>query len=338
MNNSAAQIEKIKFWSFLGPFFMLTTFAIFLLHPASQKFPLPFIGLIGLLISWKWKQQGLIVAVALLLATFFYEFQTATYETLFWDLLSLISMGLTMAITVLSFQELEAESLHSSKTTKEENSYEAEIALQKKENAEWESRHTQLLHHHQKLTLDYENLCQEQQNAAEKNSLADQKFETLSQQYQNLIQEKQTLTQQQSGLEKRLEEVVVQDQQKNATIQTLEKELAALRMANRQKELHVHHQASAISDLQAQIALSQQEIEQSKKASQEFLQAVDKKEELLLEQIRLLEQRLAKSPAEQAPAASPAKNKTEKKSPAKKQKAGTKTNNWANAIMSRWSE
>ena len=349
VENNAMQAEReIELWSFLGPFFMLATFVVMVINPSSSGFLFPASAIVGIILCWKWKLQGLYLTLGVLAIATGLSLWSDGGETIFWNILTSISLALTCTITALSYEEV-GRILAAFQAKPPSLSVEHPASRFDSHLFEEQDRHILKLKteiqelHASKSVLQSEHETASQKSHEELIELQ-QVIETLQLKHNSLtVQLSETEALQKESFQKLTERERIHE----TTIKTLEKEIAALRMAYKQKELHVNHQANAIADLHAQLNLDREQLEQSKKASEDFLAAAERKEQHLLEQIKLLELQLLDA-KEQAPVQSDKIQPIEKnlspepKAPSKtKSKAkgkATKTNNWADTILSRWSE
>lgn len=338
--------KEIELWSFLGPFMLVVILIVLLLNPLRSDISIPLVALFGLLLCWKDGQRGLVVSLIGLAGALTYQLWTSPLERVFWDLMLAAATALTFTVTALSFKEIrDILRLKELSPILAENTHIVNVKIATLE-AQLEAQTKTIVQIH------------DQANQAQlKADQVQLQLSQTQQRYDSLLEENQKLQRiQQEAIEK----LAIKEKEH----QTIEKELATLRMANKQKELHISQQVSSIQDLQKQIVFLNAELEQSQSAAKEFILASDKKEQSLESQLNLLENKikeyektlsevheqghqeiveeeiaepLVPSVNENSVREKKERNKSSTKAKAKNNKP-TKTNHWANAILSRWSE
>lgn len=352
MNEEGKALEKqLGLWTLLGPFIMLITLTILLIHPTNQSLLMPIIGLAAIPLCWIYKLRGLIPALACVLLAFLFQLTHSAPERIFWDLLLAGATALTLAITALCCLEVEDLFCHMHKESSTRlqdflgvNAKLQQLEEQREHEAALAKSQVELL---RRQLSDETALLQ----ASEKNA------QQLTEKMANVSTQNETLLRE--LFQKRYECDKLSQQS-----QCRDKELEALLATNKQLECQVQEQAEKAAAIQAQLDMNQREREQSQHAAKEFAAASDAKETLLIEQICQLELQLEQLKQGQASwqqmenkylaeietlqkqcaetsTADPIEAKEPSQAPSKaKSKGGkpSKTNNWANAILSRWSE
>lgn len=98
--------RKIEFWTILGPVLLLLTFFVALIKEGSSGVGVAGAGLVGLIISWRFKVRGLWAATGLLIAVGLVDHLDVPLEDRFWHLGLGLAVFLGFAVTALSFEEV----------------------------------------------------------------------------------------------------------------------------------------------------------------------------------------------------------------------------------------
>lgn len=107
MNSEKLNLQ-VKFWALIGPQISLLTLLVFLIKGSATPFLFPLILTLGVPICWHWKLKGFGGLVAVLLASMAYYYTEIPLEERFWHLGMGFSILISLLITALSFEEVEA--------------------------------------------------------------------------------------------------------------------------------------------------------------------------------------------------------------------------------------
>lgn len=99
---------QIQFWAFIGPYITLLSFFVFLVKGTIIPTTLPLVLLLGVPLCWKWKLKGFCGSVVLLSSLLFYSYTDIPLDDRFWHLGMGVSIAISLLITALSFEEVEA--------------------------------------------------------------------------------------------------------------------------------------------------------------------------------------------------------------------------------------
>lgn len=97
--------RQLPYATLLGPLVILAALFIIIIKVAPNEAYIPLVALIGVLLCWKWKLQGMAAAICLLAATVFYRYQGDPL----WHIGMASSLALAFLITALSFEEVDAQ-------------------------------------------------------------------------------------------------------------------------------------------------------------------------------------------------------------------------------------
>lgn len=106
--NSEKLNFQVKFWALIGPQISLLTLFVFFFKGATTPFALPLILLLGVPVCWNWKLKGFGASAVLLTAVLAYHYTEIPLEERFWHLGMGFSILMSLLITALSFEEVEA--------------------------------------------------------------------------------------------------------------------------------------------------------------------------------------------------------------------------------------
>ena len=99
---------QVKFWALIGPFICLLSLFVFFVKGTTTPTHLPVVLLLGVPLCWKWKLKGFAGSIALLCSLLFYYYSDIPLDERFWHLGMGISTAMSLLITALSFEEVEA--------------------------------------------------------------------------------------------------------------------------------------------------------------------------------------------------------------------------------------
>lgn len=344
MNSRENSLTKlVQSLALLGPFMMMVTLTALLISPVHQQLYLPLLALIGIPLCWKWKYSGLWASLALLSAILFYQlFFSSSPERIFWELLVAAALALTFAITALSYKEVEEVliEVHHTSTSNMQSFLEANERAQL-----LEERHLQELHHEIAKSKQFEQKLNEQVTLTQTNEEAAErlrdKMNVISLQNESLLRE---LFQKRHECEKLSQEIKDQvelsqmelDDQKKA-YQSLKEEREAFAERNQKEIENLLSQVAVLKSAKTEHDDRKNSIEALNKETQSLEESHRREIATLQNQINQLKaakKELPKAATASAPQTSEASKVVAKSKPGK----GSKTNDWANTILSRWSE
>lgn len=98
---------QVQFWGLIGPLIALITSFVILIKSPPEAVYLSITTIIGLVVSWKWKMQGALASIGMMLLFYLYHFSEIDPNEHLWHLGMNFSIILGFAITALSLQEVE---------------------------------------------------------------------------------------------------------------------------------------------------------------------------------------------------------------------------------------
>lgn len=346
--------KQIGLWTLLGPFIFMTTLVILLITPLRQPLYIPLIGLAAVPTCWKWSLKGLYAALGGLFAAFMLQLYFMPAERVFWDLLLTLATGLTITITTLG--GLEVKDLLFNMQQESSSRLQDFLGINARIQLLEEQKLSEVSTAQAKADLLQKKLSEESARlqALEKNAtISREKLANISTQNESLLRE---LFQKRHECDKLTQQ-----------LHTQTSEVEALLSSQKQTESLFDEQADLLNKLQTELAKSAGESERCRQSLQEAAQAAEAKQALLEQQIEQLQQQLTAATSKEsdwqqlekryqedlaalhqeldslrakaeAPAGKPSEPELPPTKPKSKSAKGSKTNNWANAILSRWSE
>jgi hypothetical protein len=350
VNAEGNSIEKqTVLCTLLGPFILLITLSILLINPVHH-FPLtPLVSLFAIAACWQWQMRGLIGALVCLAAIFVYQFLNSAPEAIFWELLLTVSVALTLSITALcslDVQELfKQHSLESLETTSKLQDF-----LAMKEKMQWAN----------------DKILQVEMDKANEIRLALAEADELQ---QKLMAQKvllQKCEEEFSATQEKMRNIISQNEnllrelfQKRHECDKLNRQLEAHEF-NELKEVDLSQKLEAQSVLlqarESENAIAQEKIESITIQNENLLRELFQKRhecDKFTNQLESYEQEIkalkaeislladAGTPQSVEAVITPEATVELRPAPSSSKRAkgkSSKTNNWANAIMSRWSE
>lgn len=97
--------KKLHIWALAGPLCIFFTIAFSFLKPTSNPYYLPYAGLFGLTISWRWPVSGLALIIGVLIALVVSRFPVISREEWIWESGISLALSLGCLATSFSFQE-----------------------------------------------------------------------------------------------------------------------------------------------------------------------------------------------------------------------------------------
>lgn len=99
---------QVKFWALIGPLISLFALFVFFYKTSAASLYLPLLCIIGVPLCWKWKLWGFAVSAALIGGAITYHYSDIPLDDRFWQIGMGISMTISLFITTLAYEEVEA--------------------------------------------------------------------------------------------------------------------------------------------------------------------------------------------------------------------------------------
>lgn len=109
MNTTEKNIDfQVQLWALVGPLIALATAATILIKGTPATYYLPWVLLVGVVLSWKWKVRGLIASVVALIVAVAFNYSDIPTDERAWHVGLAVAMAMTFFVTALSFDEIES--------------------------------------------------------------------------------------------------------------------------------------------------------------------------------------------------------------------------------------
>lgn len=237
---------QVNFWALVGPLICLLTLFVFYIKNTPSPLALPSVLVCGLPVCWKWKLKGFAGAALLVFAILVYYYSEFPLEERFWHLGMGCSILLSLLITALSFEELEAlvEAMKLESRSRLENLWKVDEKLQQA-NAELKKKKERIREGNIKLT-SYQKLLDRSSEELVELRAAEQK---LIQEHQDALKEIQQWQEKWNSL-----------QESNRASPAVDDSLIRLAESHRLLE----EAKQELEDTQEQLLQAQKEIEEMK--------------------------------------------------------------------------
>jgi hypothetical protein len=114
MVNAIKQIEKsVSFKVILGPILILLSLSMLFLKGSTVEWPLPLLAIAAIPLCWQWRWSGLVIAFSCIAAFVAMTYQKAPLSEILWFSGFSLSLALACVTSLLSWEELEVESVES---------------------------------------------------------------------------------------------------------------------------------------------------------------------------------------------------------------------------------
>lgn len=121
-------IKKNYYWLLIGPTLLLASLYLIFLQPTSYSPWMPFLSIFGVIVSARWKTNGFIAVLVILLVISALFIPTIDLDDRFWYFGMNVTIALSCLITALTFQEIESSTeIFSVKSTAYENPVNIEL-------------------------------------------------------------------------------------------------------------------------------------------------------------------------------------------------------------------
>lgn len=99
---------QVKFWAVIGPLICLFALFVFFYKSSNASLYLPLFCIIGVPLCWKWKLWGFAGSAAMIGVVLSYQYSEIPLDDRFWQIGMGISMAISLFITTLAYEEVEA--------------------------------------------------------------------------------------------------------------------------------------------------------------------------------------------------------------------------------------